>query len=36
MQTAALMRQVKVQLGLVHALIEPGTRWIGNPSPRVV
>jgi hypothetical protein len=35
MQSAAPVRQVKVQLGLVYALIVPGTRWIGNPSPRV-
>jgi hypothetical protein len=36
MQTATLVRQVKVQLGLFHALIVPGTRWIENPSPRVL
>jgi hypothetical protein len=35
MQTVALVRQVKFQLGLFHVLIVPGTRWIENPSPRV-
>jgi hypothetical protein len=34
MQTAALVRQVKVQRGLLYAFIVLGTRWIGNPGPR--